>query len=221
MANMPDRISFAAASARKAAETYETLGRGMYAMQMYGYCLKNYGLTLSRGDFDAMMKKLEALAEVYKDPLAAAAEKMGRVRKRLADNDSGAETQKKEDQIVALLEDLIKTAEERQAGGAGGKKPAGGQKRQPRRGEAAATAGLPGARRQPSRPAERSAVVPGPVERPTRLTKIHRTSESGDWATLPPRRREMLQQIRDRVMSERHREMISDYRSRLAEEGSR
>ncbi len=227
LVNMPDRISFASASAAAAARTYEQLDRGLYAMQMYEYCLKNYGLTLSKAEFDAMAAKLEELAGIYGKPMDTLVQWMGRVSKRLEAEDSGRETQKTEQEIVALLEDLIKTAEEQQGGGSSGSGQQGqqgqqGQKQGQGQGQGQGQAqgqgksGPPSGTRQPSSPAQRSALVPGGVERPTELSKIRDTGESGDWAELPPRERLRIEQLRKRAMSERHKDIITDYRSRLA-----
>ena len=46
-------------------------------------------------------------------------------------------------------------------------------------------------------------------------------TKPGDWANMPPRERRRLREIRKKLMPERHRDIISDYRSRLAEDGTR
>ena len=224
LTNMPDRISFAAAAARQSAEVYEKLGRGMYAMRMYDHCLRNYGLTLSKADYDAMVKKAEELSAVYRAPLQSVAGRMEHVRTRLDDGDSGEGTQQEEQRIVALLEDLIKTAEENQGGGGQGQGQGQQQGRQARQGDGQGRAGAgtkdrPQGTGQPSSPAQVSALVPGMVQRPRGLSRIRDSDESGDWAELPPRERERIKQIRDKAISGRHRNIISDYRTRLAEEG--
>jgi hypothetical protein len=192
-------------------------------MEMYAYCLTNYGLTLSQAQFDAMMERVEALGKVYADPLGELSSRMANVGRRLRAADSGPQTQQAEREIVALIEDLIKTAEERQSGGQSGSqadrssRQAGQQGGRPR----PSIGGVPRGSGQPSSPAQRSVLVPGPVERPTRLSKVRSSAESGDWADLPPRERQRIEQIRDRIMSERHRDLIGEYRTRLAEDASR
>ena len=230
LANMPDRISFAAASAVKAAAAYERLHRGTYAMEMSVYCLKNYGLTLSKEDFDAIMDRIEELKELYADPIGSIVGRMQQVRDRLAAADGGDETRKAQEQIVMVLEDLIKTAEEKSKSSDQQKQKSQQRKQQGRcpkcgkkgcqgqcRGGAGTAMGQPGGTNQPSSPAQRSALVPGAVERPVRRSVEHVTAESGDWAKLPPRERMRLEQIRRKTLSERHRDIISDYRTRLAE----
>ena len=120
VSDMPDRISFAAAAAVRVAETYEKMGRFLYAMRAYTYCLRNYGLTLDNTRFQQMLKKVEEYALIYEDPLGNLAQKMAAVQRRLEAQDSGKETQRRENEIVALLEDLIKTAEESQGGSSAG-----------------------------------------------------------------------------------------------------
>ena len=113
--NMPDRISFACSAAMQAAKVYEDINRLQYAMEMYAYCLNNYALTLSEKDSKEITAKIEKFGEIYKDPFGTLATKMGYVETRLADEDSGKATQKKEEEIIALMEDLIKTAEEKES----------------------------------------------------------------------------------------------------------
>jgi len=230
LANMPDRISFAAASAVRAAEVYEKLHRGTYAMEMSVYCLTNYGLTLSKEDFDAILDRIEQLKELYADPIGSIVGRMQQVRDRLAAADSGDETRKAQEQIVMVLEDLIKTAEEKSK--SSGQKNQQSQQRNQQgrcpkcgrkdcqgqcRGGVGTSMGRPGRTDQPSSPAQTSALVPGAVERPVRQSSEHLVAESDDWAKLPPRERMRLKQISRKTLSERHRDIISDYRTRLAE----
>jgi hypothetical protein len=58
------------------------------------------------------------------------------------------------------------------------------------------------------------------VARPTLVSQTRNTSESGDWATLPPRERQKVEQLRTKVMSERYRDLISKYRTKVAEQKS-
>lgn len=230
LVNMPDRISFAAAAALHSARIYENLKRFKYAGDMYRYAVLNYGLTLDAGELDAISKRLEKYAEFSRDPLGWAEGMMGQVKTRLDATDSGRETQQKEEQIVAVITDLIKTAEERQCGSCQsqqkrqqgrcpncGKKGCNGQCQGSGQGKGQ---GPPKGTRQPSSPAQISSLVPGAVERLTKRTKIRDTSESGDWASLPPRERQRLEQLRKKLMSERYRDIIRDYRTRVAESSS-
>ena len=163
-----------------------------------------------------------------KDPLVWAGTMMGEVKERLDAVDSGKETQRKEDQIVAVITDLIKTAEEKQKScgqscknqsqGACkkcGKKGCQGECQG--QGQGQGKQGPPKGTRQPSSPARVSAVVPGAVARPTKRSEVRDTTEVGDWASLPPRERQKLEQLRKKVMSERYRDIIRKYRTRISE----
>ena len=224
LTNMPERISFAATGSLRAAEAYEKLRRKYYAMEMYAYCLKNYGMTLSQEKFDELYARVQEYTELYKDPLGSVAKLMDDVKKRLKDTDSGDKTQEKQEDIVALLEDLIKTAEEQQQQQQKqqqqqqqkGEKP--GEQEGKGQGQGQGQGQKPQGNNPPSNPAQVSALVPGAVQRPTKLSKLHQSTESGDWAQLPPRERERIQQIMKSRMSERYRQIIKDYMSRLAEE---
>jgi len=217
---MPDRISFAAQSALNAARAYEKMSRGLYAMEMYSYCLKNYGLTLDQSEADELVAQVRRYAEIYKDPLGSAAAGMTAVQARLEALDSGPEPQKRQGEAISLIEDLIKTAEEQQASsGAQGRQqqaasqPGGQEDRQASAGQA----GQPMTTGRPASPAQRSALVPGAVRRPARGEGDVAAGESDDWAQMPPRQRQQLQQIMRKVISERYRDIISDYHRKLAE----
>lgn len=231
---MPDRISFAAASAAKAAAAYEKLGRFRLALEMYTYCLRNYGLTMDDASLNAVAAKIEEYDGIYKDPMNTVAGWMGDVQERLAAVDSGKDTRDKQTEIVALLEDLIKTAEEQQQQqqqkqeeedkkkkkkpcpscgkkgcSGGGKCPGQGQGNKPGR--------MAKGGKQPTKPMPHSMLVPGRVNRPNGGGSIRPTTETGDWANLPPRERDRIEQLRKKLMPERYRTAISDYNTRMAE----
>ncbi|KPK82751.1 MAG: hypothetical protein AMJ81_09365, partial [Phycisphaerae bacterium SM23_33] len=222
--NMPDRISFASASALEAAEMYEKMGRLLYAMQMYAFCVKNYALTIDKATAEKILKKVEEYTEIYKDPMGTLATMMGDVQHRLAKINSGKETQDKERKIVAILDDLIKTAEDQQGGS---QSPSQGQQRGKRPGQgkdqqAGKKGGQQGQQGQqggmnPTRPMQDSMLVPGAVKRPPKVSKTHTGIAEGDWAKLSPREQEQIQARMRKLISERYREIIRDYHSRLAE----
>ena len=66
-----------------------------------------------------------------------------------------------------------------------------------------------------------SRLVPGAVRRPGALSKIHADAKDGDWAKLSPREQEQLEARLKEIISERYRDMIKDYHSRLSDEDSR
>ena len=232
LVNMPDRISFAASSALEAAKVYEKIHRLQYAMEMYVYCLENYALTLGEKESDSIYETVKKYAKIYSDPFNALAKKMGYVQTRLAAEDSGKDTQKKETEILALLEDLIKTQEEKQSSQppppakctCGGKgtckacKEAQGKGKGKGKGKGEGKGKGKGDKptgNNPSSPAKVSALVPGKTARPPRDASAHKGIGDGDWSTLPPREQERIRQMLRKLISERHKDITSDYHSAL------
>jgi TolA-binding protein len=216
---MGDKVSFSADAAQRTAALYDDLGRGLYALEAYRLCLESYGLTLSKERHEQIAERVRELERLYRAPLSAAGEMMGDVAERLSKADSGEQTRRKQQEIVALLEDLIKTAEEQAAGGQGG---AQGQ-RQRRQRQSASQREQSGGQRggnRPSSPMRQSVLPEGELRRPEELSRAYEGGESGDWATLPPRQREKLREAARNAMPERYRDIIRDYRTRLAEQGS-
>ena len=220
---MADRISFAAAAAIESAAMYEKMQRFTYAAQMYTYAVNNYGLTLDDEVMDMIDRKITEYAEFSSNPLGWAGTAMGQVRKSLGSGDSGPKTQAKQEKIVAVITDMIKTAEEKKR-----QQSSQGRQRQRRQkpgegegqcqGKAQGQGRQPKGAQQPSNPAQVSGLVPGAVARPTKRSEVRDTNEAGDWANLPPRERQKLIQLRAKVMSERYRDLISKYRTKVAEQ---
>lgn len=224
LASMPDRISFAATAALQAARTYDKMGRFVYAMEMYAYCLKNFGLTLDAQDAAELLKKIEEYQKLYKDPLGNVAGMMAQVKERLAQRDSGQDTQARQKQVAMVLEDLIKTMEEKQNNSSSSQSPQSDSKDQQDQQKknssgqsqgSGSTMGKAGG--QPNSPAQTSMLVPGAVERPKKGSNVHDSGEQGDWAQMPPRQREQAQQAVRKVLSERCRDIISDYHTRMSQ----
>ncbi|MFB3893008.1 MAG: hypothetical protein ACE15C_13400 [Phycisphaerae bacterium] len=196
---MPDKVSFSATAALSCAEAYEKLGRGLYALRMYRFILVNFSIVLEGEQVETMAGRAQELADVYADPLASAGKWMGQVSKRLDDIDSGAATQKRENEIVALLEDLIKNIEEQpqppgpRGGGRGGGSPGG----------------IGGPAGESTIPGGGGRRTPGGVERPDNAT---------DRPLVRAAQRQKLVEMGRRIMSERHRDIIRDYFLRLAEQ---
>jgi len=185
---MPEKISFAVTSSLRAAQTWEKLNRKYYAMKMYAFCLAHYGLTLEAKQSEKILAKVEAFQKIYKAPLKTLAKDMGQVERRLAGRDSGKQTQKKEEDIIALLEDLIRIIEEKKnqqqcsssQGGKSKKKQGQGKSQQPGQ----ASSGKPGSGTNPSKP-------------------------------MPDSR---LESIMKRATPEGYRDITRDYHKRLAED---
>jgi tetratricopeptide (TPR) repeat protein len=223
MVVMGDRISFAAAAAIESAALYEKMQRFSYAAQMYAYAVDNYGLTLDEEVLKMIGDKAKDYATFATDPLGWAQKEMAVVRGSLDKGDSGKGTRDKQEKIIAVITDMIKTAEEQQQSSE-----SQGQQRQRQQqpgqgqgeGQGQGQGQQPQGTQQPSNPAQVSALVPGSVARPTMQSQTHNTNETGDWATLPPRERQKIEQLRTKVMSERYRDLISKYRTKVAEQKS-
>ncbi|MHC4562405.1 MAG: hypothetical protein ACYS8X_06495 [Planctomycetota bacterium] len=220
---MPERISFAAAAALRAGASYDRAGRGIYARDMYDYCLTNYALAIEEHEFEQVATRLAELEAIYSDPMAAVAGMMGEARQKLESADSGRQTQQAQREAAAILEDLIRTLEEKNQQNSSNSQSSQRQ-RQTKDSSSSSeqeqpTTGPSGGDR-PTSPMENSRLVPGKLPEPSRLATVHDSDESGDWASLPPRKREAIQQIMRKTMSDRYRWIVSDYHRRLAKEGS-
>jgi len=227
---MPDRASFAAAACAEAAEAYEKMGRYLYAMQMYSACLMNYALTLPKEQVEQISEKVDKWSEVYGKPLKYLAGEMGDVEKRLRKADSGPQTRAKQDEIVAVLDDLIKSVEEQQnkqkqqqqqqrgqSQGRPGEEGSSGSRGQGQGQQQGRASGL----NQPTQGATDSWLPSGTGPRPTKASERHTTVGEDRWAQLPPRQREKLEQIMKKAIPEKYRDLINDYHARLAEEESK
>ncbi len=226
LVNMPDRLSFATSSARKAAEVYEQAGRNYYAMQMYTYCLANYSLTLSRAELDEMLAKVKKFREIYASPMKTIIGMMDDVEKSLAQKDTNEKVQNTQEQIVALLDDMIKTAEESQRQkdkdqqkqqSRQRRKDAGSQQADEKKQGAEAQGSQASNTEKPGSPANESVLVPGPVTRPNKLAQKHQAKGTGRWADMPPRQREKLESIMRKRLGERRTGLVRDYHKKLAE----
>lgn len=226
LAVMRDRISFASMAAVRGAEAREAEGRFYYALRMYMYCLREYDLTLSTEEYNRIYKRAEYLADIYSDPANALAERMGEVKDRLAATDSGDKTREKQDEIAAVLIDLIKFAEEnRPSGGKGSQppKPKTGEK-DPSEGDGAtpseAKAGGPrGTPERPTSPAGASGLPPGIAERPGELDPTAPgDTASEDWNRLPQEERERIEAAMRKLHPEKYRRRIEAYRKATASE---
>ncbi len=232
---LPDRFSFSALSLLEAAQVYERMHRRYYAMSLYLAWVDSFGL-LDPKTADELARKAEAIAADYDDPLGTLAGKMSDVAGRLANVDSGRETQQRQKDIVAMLDDLIATAEESsssssqsqnagQQSGQGKCEKCGssecqgeGQCQGQGQGKKPGPASGIGI---PSSPATVSRLVGGEVTRPQGLSEVRPSDGSDDWGRMPARERQKLLETFKESMPERYRPMIRDYYRRLASQGTR
>lgn len=228
--SMPDRVSFSASAALNSALACDKLDRGFYALEMYVFCIKNFALTLDRDQVQAIVEKAKQLQDIYADPMASVTKMMGDVKTRLDNIDSGKETQDTEKKVVALLDDLIKTTQEkdqqqnqnpsssksRKKGAGQGEGESEGQSQDQSQGKS----GKADRTNKPGSGAKTSALPDGAAGRKPPLSEVRETGEKGDWAELAPREREKIEAAKKAVMSERYRAIIGDYFERLAAEKS-
>jgi len=220
LVNLPDRISFAAASALEAAEVYEEMHRGYYAMEMYAYALNNYSLTMDAQTASRVMETYETLQQTYENPMASLATLMQDARQRLEEKQTGKPTQTKQEEVIALLEDMIKTAEEKkrqqnqQASGQKRRRQNGQQRRKKQQQQQSNPQPNSG---NPVSPARVSSLVPGPVSRPNRLSRQHGATGQDRWSELPPRQREAIRNVLRQRLAEQRGDQVRDYHRSLSE----
>jgi len=224
-----DRVSFACESSIRMAKMFEDNGRGLYAMQAYTYLLKNYSLTLDIETIEAILVKLEKMTATYGDPLGTVAKLMGDVKERLYVADSGDETRDKQREIVLLLDDLIRIAQDCENQGQPDpnqkpqSKPCEGEGKCEGCGECKGQGDKPGESSgkkptpNPSKPAADSTLRGGDTTRVGRLSGEYKPSDNGDWASLPPEKRAQLQDQVKRLTSERQEGTIRDTRRAVSE----
>ena len=138
--------------------------------------------------------------------LGEAAEIMDYSAQRLSAADAGDQTRQRQEQVIALLDKLIKERQEQeqQSRSSGGV---------PRRGHAGGKGAQPGA---PSGPRPESQVEPG-VGKVGELHGAPKPDAVETWGKLPPAERErILQSLRDRFPS-RYRQLVEQYYRSLAE----
>lgn len=232
---MPERFSFSSMALLRAAQSYEKLHRRYSAMALYKAWVDSFGL-LDAAKADELAKQAERIAAEYKDPLKTLAGKMGQAGDRLAQADSGKETQRKQIEVIEMLDDLIAMAQQSSSSGQGQGKP---QQQQQKAcsacgGKGCSQCGGTGqAQGQgsksgpaqgigiPSSHATASSLVGGDSPRPQGLSEIRPSGPGDDWGRLPPREREKLLETFRENMPERYREMVKDYFQKLAAERSR
>ncbi|MCY2925685.1 MAG: hypothetical protein NT031_09630, partial [Planctomycetota bacterium] len=112
LSTLPYHMSFASEAGVRVAQLYEKGSRFYYAMHAYNSVLRDYMLVLTAAQQEEFSRKLGEYAAIYDEPMKALIDRMGDARTLLDATDSGARTQKKQQEVIAILTDLIKTMEE-------------------------------------------------------------------------------------------------------------
>lgn len=212
----PDKVSFAAVAALKAGQTYEKMGRMMYAVNYYTWWMDNYGF-LDPDAATELAAKVATVEEDYRDPLGTLAGRMDNVERRLASADSGEQTQVQQRDIVRMLDDLIAMAEEQSSSSSSSSGSSSGQS-QGQGQSGSSSGGPPTGTGQPSSPAQTSALPPGNAPKPEGLSEIHPSDATDAWGKLPIREREKLVELFKKQYPDRYKEMLEAYYRKLAEQ---
>ena len=206
---MPNKVSFAAVAALRAAQTYDRMHRMLPAAKLYEWWLENYGF-LDPEQAELLEAKVRRIRRDYARPLSTLAGKMTQVADRLAGGDSGKVTQGKGKEIVAMLDELIAMSEQADGGGGGGQ--SGSQ------GQSAGQSGTGPAGGKPTSGATDSALRGGNAPDPTGLAGIRPNDSTDAWGRLPIRQREKLVEMFKQKYPERYTEMLEAYYRKLSEQ---
>jgi len=214
--NMGERISFASTATLNAASLCRDRYEYIDAMIYYARALKDYGLTLTEEEYDEGLEFIKKYKAFYDNPMQALSGMMRDVEGRLSNGDSGTETQEIQREIVAIIEDMVASrppdpnAPPPPPGGEGGE---GEEEERRRRNQRNGQAG-----RRATSPMSDSQLGEKSGEGEMDRSQEHTGEESGDWASLPPREREKLQELAQRGTDERYRKLAVDYHRKLAED---
>ena len=225
------KISFASVSALRCAEILEKMNRMFYALEMYTFVLKNYSLTMPSDKVKLAQARYDQLAAIYKNPLGALSEMASGVEDRFNKNKVDKATEEDANDIVLLLEDLIKTTEEKQKAKSKRKKQENkNQKQQDSKKDGQKSGSKSGGKQQgsskgqskggktPSKatnPATKPYLPSGAFKNPGELKSQDDGTSGGAWAKLPPNKREAAKKdIRKR--GSKYRDQARDFSRRLS-----
>lgn len=152
---------------------------------------------------------LDDLSYLESGSIVDVQDRMDYSRRRLDIEQSGDKTQQEQGRIVAMIDKLIKDAEDKENSGGGGGSSGGGQGSQPGQG------GNPSGNNTPGGPADQSSITPGQA-RIGDLGRVIRGSES--WGEARQREREeVIAAIKARY-PDRYQELVEQYYRSLQEE---
>ncbi|HEX5137336.1 MAG TPA: hypothetical protein VFY93_10205 [Planctomycetota bacterium] len=149
----------------------------------------------------AMEQLKNELVQEWESPLYDLAGRMTQVAKKIEGGETGEETQGKQKEIVNIIEELIKKAEDQE--GQGGKGGGGG-------------GGRPRGNQQPAGPANQSSVTPG-ASRVGELRPNPKKKPQDAWGEMRDKEREEVLQALKEQFPDRYRELLEQYNKALAE----
>ena len=148
----------------------------------------------------AMEQLKNELVQEWESPLYDLAGRMSQVARKIEGGDTGDPTQAKQKEIVAIIEELIKKAEDQEGQGKG----QGGSGGQPR------------GNRQPSSPANQSSAPTG-ASRVGELRPNPKKKPGDAWGEMRDKEREEVLQALKEQFPDRYRELLEQYNKALAE----
>ncbi len=207
LAAMPDKVSFASQAALRAADALAAAGRQLNAARLYAWWAENYGF-LEPDRAEALALRARQILADYDRPLTTLAQRMTTVQQRLAEGDSGPETQDRQRQILAMLDDLIASGQQGSGGSGSPQPPPQGQGQD--QGQPGPLTGNP-AGGPPASPAANSVLPGGNSPRPQGLSAVRPSDETDAWGDLPIRQRERLVELLQQKYPQRYSRMLEEY----------
>jgi len=149
----------------------------------------------------AMEQMLNELMQAWESPLYDLSDRMDEVAKKIEDGDTGSKTQGNQKEIVDIIEQLIKKAEQNEGGGQGND---GGGNGNPRGNDPS------------NSPANKSAAPPGAADTGDLRGKPQR-KPGEQWGEMKDKEREdVLQALKEKI-PDRYRDLLRQYDKALAE----
>jgi len=140
--------------------------------------------------YRASAAQLIAELESKINPLHEIADTMGGVERRIRKTDTGEETQRRQEDVIAKLQKIIEQVEEMEKQSSGG-----------------------GGGNSPNSPRQDSNLTPGATE----VGKLNRARDVTDrWGMLKDRERKAIEGEAEAKLSGRHRKLVEDYYRRLS-----
>jgi TolA-binding protein len=205
--------AFALAAHLEAARLHDRLHRFLYAADRYQSALKiaeETGLATDAERKEAG-ERLAQLRGVAEDPLGAVASSMQAAHGFLGENETGARPQTKQQEAIALLDDLIKTLQDQQQQQENQQQQQQQQNEQQRAQQQRQQGRAQRALAQPTSPARVSALPPGATTPAGEQAPVHPTDETDAWGRLKQAERErILQDLKERF-PDRYQEMLREY----------
>ncbi len=220
----PERLSFALRGHELAIKGYEKEARMFYAYKQYiGYLDAAERLGLSdAAETKRIQARVSQLSKDLKDPVGTVGRLMKESKDLLTQAETGQPTKQKQEEVVAWLDDLIKTVEERQQKNQPKPKPqqqarkTGDQQNQQKQGQQQQQGQPKGGK--PSKPARGGYLTDGDGRRVGPLDPVHPSDRSDEWGKLPPAEREKFIQALKEKFPDRYEEILKEYFRELAED---